>query len=410
MKIAVASSGLGHVARGVEAWARDTADALHDRSVDVTLFGAGQVETHAPFVVVPCLRRRTRLNKNIVRLAPGFAWRWGLKDGYGLEQFTFWQHLKRHLKKGRFDILHVQDPMVAQWCRRSRAYGRIQTKEILAHGTEEPSSFLKQFDYVQHLVPFHRNQVLSELGMQEPPSGWTVSPNFVDSDRFTPVGSEAERRCIRKELGLPEDAFIVGCAAAVKRSHKRLDYLINEFSMFLEKAKHSSPSTLNSSQASSEVCSLQSDVCRLPVAHLLVAGAREPETNGILPEAREKIGDDVTFLLDYPFENMPRFYKALDVFVLPSLFEMMGIVLAEAMASGVPCIVHDHPVLKYVVGDGGTCIDMQQEGELASQISSLTATQCAALGQAARKHVVRTFSTEVVVQQYINYYHRILGV
>lgn len=394
MKIAVASSGLGHVTRGVEVWARDTADALHDRGVDVTLFGAGEVQTRAPFVVVPCLRRRTPLNSALVRLAPGFAWRWGLKDGYGLEQFTFWQHLKRHLKKSGFDILHVQDPMVAQWCRRSRSSGRIQTKEILAHGTEEPSSFLKQFDYVQHLVPYHLEQVLSELGMQDPPSGWTVSPNFVDIRRFSPVASESDKSAIRRELGVPTDALVIGCAAAVKRTHKRLDYLIDEFSMFLERTKHSSPSTLHPPRSSPP--------------HLLIAGAREPETDGLLAEAREKLGDNVTFLLDYPFENMPEFYKTLDVFVLPSLFEMMGIVLAEAMASGVPCIVHDHPVLKYVIGDGGKCIDMAKEGTLASVLSTLGDETLHGLGRSARQHVESTFSSDVVIDQYIEYYHRIL--
>jgi len=189
MKIAIASSGLGHVARGVETWARDTAGALHERGVDVTLFAGAPLQTlptAVPCVAIPCIRRCTPRSDLIVRLMPGFAWRWGLRSGYGLEQLTFWYHLRRHLKEKQYDVLHVQDPMVAYWCRRARMAGRIKTKEILAHGTEEPSSFLKQFDYVQHLVPFHLDQVLSELGVQDVPAGWSVSPNFVDIQRFSP--------------------------------------------------------------------------------------------------------------------------------------------------------------------------------------------------------------------------------
>ena len=43
MRIAIASSGLGHVARGIETWALDTAAALAARGVDVTLFGGERV-------------------------------------------------------------------------------------------------------------------------------------------------------------------------------------------------------------------------------------------------------------------------------------------------------------------------------------------------------------------------------
>ena len=167
MKIAVASSGLGHIARGVETWARDTADALHERDVDVTLFGGAPLAPapgKAQRVAVPCLRRFSRLSRLIVWLMPGFMWRWGLKSGYGLEQLTFWRHLEPLLREAGFDVLHVQDPMVAFWCRRARLAGRIKTREILAHGTEEPAAFLSNFEYVQHLVPYHLEKVLGELG------------------------------------------------------------------------------------------------------------------------------------------------------------------------------------------------------------------------------------------------------
>ena len=56
-RIAIASSGLGHVARGIEAWADDLAAALAARGEDVLLFkGAG--DATRPFeCVVTCWRR-----------------------------------------------------------------------------------------------------------------------------------------------------------------------------------------------------------------------------------------------------------------------------------------------------------------------------------------------------------------
>ncbi len=61
---------------------------------------------------------------------------------------------------GDFDILHVQDPMLAYWCNRARKKGQVRTKEILAHGTEEGSAFLQRFEYVQHLAPWHLDQLV----------------------------------------------------------------------------------------------------------------------------------------------------------------------------------------------------------------------------------------------------------
>jgi 1,2-diacylglycerol 3-alpha-glucosyltransferase len=401
MKIAIASSGLGHVARGVESWARDTADALHEQGLDVTLFSGARIDPGpARRVVVPCLRRSSSVSRLLVRLFPGFSWRWGLKDGYGLEQLTFWLNLRKLLDG--FDILHVQDPMVALWCRKARLAERVTTREVLAHGTEEPAAFLGQFDYVQHLIPWHLEKVLRELGLNAAPVGWCVAPNFVDTMRFAPVGGgngvflaeaqRAQRVEIRRRLGLPEDEFLVGSAGAVKATHKRMDYLIREFASF--------SSNFDSRLSTFDVSS----------PHLVIAGARDGETEGVVKEARDLLGARVTFLLDYPSVKMPDFYKALDVFVLPSLFEMMGIVFVEAMASGVPVLAHQHPVLEYVVGEGGLCIDMEGAGVLAGAIRKVESGKSKAemMSLKAREHVEQVFSKDVVIGKYIEYYERIL--
>jgi 1,2-diacylglycerol 3-alpha-glucosyltransferase len=401
MKIAIASSGLGHIARGVETWARDTADALHARGVDVTLFCGAPSPARgkgAPRVAVPCLRRRTLLSRSMVRLLPGLTWRWGLKTGYGLEQLTFWMNLRRPLRQGNFDILHVQDPMVAFWCRRVRTAGRIATQELLAHGTEEAPEFLAQFANVQHLLQHHLDVVMQSLGWRDVPPGWFVAPNFVDLSRFTRVASAERQRAIRRQLGIPEEAFVVGSAGAIKRHHKRMDYLTHEFAVYLKeyeqeqtKGTHRPP---------------PSDHRR---AHLAIAGAREDETDALIHDARALLGDRVSFLVNHPFEQMPEFYQALDVFVLPSLFEMMGIVFAEAMACGVPALAHAHPALRDVVGDGGRCIDMTGEGNLAAALDEFRGANDGAWRARARTHVERRFATEVVIRQYLKQYATVAG-
>lgn len=385
MKIAIASSGLGHIARGVEAWALDTANALHQKGIHVTLFAAGHVDTEAPLVVLPCIRRYTHLSNVITRIMPPFTWRWGLRSGYGLEQLTFWCQLKRHLKSGGYDILHLQDPMTALWCGENRAAGRMYTREILAHGTEEPAGFLGRLQYVQHLVPWHMERVLSELHMSTAPEGWTVAPNFVDTDRFKPVQSKEKQRVLRERLGLPPEGFLIGTAAAIKRSHKRIDYIIDEVAAMTEVTRGP------------------------PSRHLVIAGATETETSELIAYAEQKLGDHVTFLRDLPFHDMPDFYRCLDVFVLGSLFEMMGIVLAEAMSAGVPALVHNHPVLRYVIGkDGGICLAMDEPGSLSECLASLDDQSIRQMSKEARKRAIHTFSKNTVIGQYIDHYRHIL--
>src|SRR4051812_47545346 len=90
LRIAIASSGLGHVARGIEAWATDLAQGLAGRGVDVTLFkGAGQAK--APYErVLPCWTREAPHTRRLLDWLPrSLGWRLGLGSGYGVEQTTF---------------------------------------------------------------------------------------------------------------------------------------------------------------------------------------------------------------------------------------------------------------------------------------------------------------------------------
>ena len=382
MRIAIASSGLGHVARGIESWAADLGAALHERGADVLLCkGAGEA-TKTYERVVPCWTREGAQARRLARILPRrLSWRLGLGSHYGIEQTTFAWRLLRLLRRERVDVLHVQDPQVALLLQRAHETGLSPARVVLAHGTEEPLEFLRKISYLQHLAPWHAEEARAAGVWREK---WTTIPNFIDVEHFRPRGP-GEPSAIREELGIPADATVALTAAAIKRHHKRIEYLLAEFAQTL-----ATPAGQN--------------------AWLIVAGGWEQETDELIQEGTRLCGDRVRFLVRFPRGRMGELYRSADLFVMTSLKEMMPIALIEACASGLPCLVHRHPVMEWMIGPGGEARDLGVPGGLAAALGQWLpdGERRRQAGRAAREHCVTHFSRERVVQQILDYYKWVL--
>lgn len=390
LKIAIASSGLGHIRRGVETWADDLGRALRRRGLDATTFQGGRpvdesgaARDVSPNVVVPCLKRFGPGAQLIARIFnPLRGWELGLGNGYLVEQTTFALNLWRRIGRSH-DILHVQDSQVALIFEMLGRRGLSRPRVILGHGTEEDPAFLQRLSYLQHLAPTY----LGEWERHRPKGQLSFAvPNFVDTSRFRPAADAAERLALRTAAGVPGDALLFLSVGALKRHHKRVDYLMREFSSWRR------------AQAP--------EVARR--AKLLVLGAREHDTPELMRLRDELDAEAITLIENAPRERVMALLQAADVFALGSLHEMMPIAVLEAIACGLPVACNADPTLEWMVGDAGQPQDISQPGGLAAQFSLLSDPAARArFSVAARRRAETLFSEQAVVDQILEMYGRV---
>jgi len=197
-------------------------------------------------------------------------------------------------------------------------------------------------DYLERLAPRRAVEVM-HLG--------------TDVERFTPV-DRARRAEIRCRLGIPPDAFV---AFTVRRLFFRngLDTLLD---------------------AATE---LHGD----SGLHIVIGGSG-PERAEIERRIERDALSNVHLVGYVPDEDLPDYYRAADVFVLPTrTAEGFGLVLMEAAACGVPSIATDSGAPREIVDEGvtGLLVPPGAPSELAAAIARLRASPetVAAMGRAA---------------------------
>ncbi len=197
-----------------------------------------------------------------------------------------------------------------------------------------------------------------------------VVPNPVDVDRFHP-GNGGKR--LREELGVEDRtvALFVGRLAP----HKGVG-------SFVRAADFTDPD----------------------VVHLVVGDGPEREALGSLA-AQVDAGWKVRFAGRVPHGDLPRYYQAADMGVLPSTsrLEAFGIATLEAMASGKPVVVSDIPGVTEVIEEGvtGLLTDPLNPQDLAEKVNRLAGDPelRESMGRRGRERVLERFTTEAVVDR-----------
>jgi len=213
------------------------------------------------------------------------------------------------------------------------------------------------------------------------PRQWLVIPNGFDTERFVP--DVTARRDVRRELGLPADALLIGLVA-------RFD-------------------PLKDHQTLLRAASLLRRQLEGP--HFVLAGRDIKMSNSELREwiKASGVGDHVHLLGERA--DIPRLTAALDIATCSSYGESFPNIIGEAMACAVPCAVTDVGDAAWIVGDTGRVVPPKDAPALASawrELIELGTEGRRELGLRARARVEERYSLDSVVRQYETLYERLM--
>ncbi len=111
-------------------------------------------------------------------------------------------------------------------------------------------------------------------------------------------------------------------------------------------------------------------------------------------------------------EKIPSILKEHHIFVLPSLFEGFGIAVIEAMAAGLPVVVTQCGGPEDFVDDSvGRVVKAGDADALAQalqELIQLSDEELQAMGQAARERVKKNFDINVIAEQYLQLFKRLV--
>lgn len=143
----------------------------------------------------------------------------------------------------------------------------------------------------------------------------------------------------------------------------------------------------------------------------LKIGGSGRELKKLMALAKElNIEKKVEFLGALSREEVISSIKMADCFVLPSRFETFGVVLIEALASGIPVIASKTSgPLDIINKKNGVLFDINNELDLASSLISMTKNREIYNGEAIRAECIEKYSEESVLNKIKNIYLDVLS-
>lgn len=291
-----------------------------------------------------------------------------------------------------FDIVHAS----SLWLYPNMAISKVASEKAVPYiirpaGSLEPwciqeSGTLKYYylkfierDVIEKAAALHAASIMEQENFVpfnfSTPSFYV--PNGIDLSSYA---SKKEKGIIRKELGLPQDKKII---LFLSRIHpkKNLEFLGRVFKKIREQTN----------------------------SFLLIVGPDQHSYGEKIKAYYKELSlqSDYIFWGESTGEEKSKIYHAADVFCLPTHSENFGVVILEALASGLPVVVSDHTPWKVIEGkEVGYCLPLKEELFEEKLVEVLNSDSSKMKRKA--KAIAKDFSWETVTRKLILKFEEII--
>lgn len=360
MRVLIALPGLHRVLRGAEVAFEELGKQLALLpDCQVTLVGSGAPRADSPyrFHHVPCISRET------FEHWPVFPY---FRGEYVYEELTFLPGLIKFYRPKDYDVTVTCSYPYTNWVLRAKR-NKSEPKHIFVTQNGDWMCTAKNGEYKHFscdgLVctnPDYFEQHKSSYAS-------ALIPNGVDPNQFTPGFGD------RAMFKLPQHVPLALMVSALIPSKRVLEGI----------------------RSAAQVDGL----------HLVVVG-----DGGLRDEVRalgKELMGDRFHLLKLPREKMPEIYRCADVFLHMSQDEPFGNVYIEALSTGLPVVMHDRPVSRWIIEDQGILVDSSDEHAVANGLKIALESKTDIQVQARRALVERRFSWQALAKQYYDFFKEV---
>ena len=293
--------------------------------------------------------------------------------------------IKRVLDREKFDIVHLHEPFVPMLCSAVLRFSDAVNIGTF-HAAEGKPGYNFAWPVGRLMLRRRRRKLDGRIAVSKPalqyasryvPGEFRIIPNGTDLNHFSPNVKPIEKYCDGK-------LNIVFLSRLEKR--KGVDYLLPAYAE-VKKA--------------------------VPNSRLLIVGAGTRLRKGYEDWVRDHgLSDDVIFVGQVSYEDVPRYDRTADVFCVPATGrESQGIILIEAMATGRPIVATNINGYATVVrnGEEGLLVPPKDSRSLSEALVKLLTDEPLRLAM-GRKGLARSreFSWDEIAVKIVSYYQEVL--